>query len=44
VRNEQTRLRGFGGTAGTLGFGSFPGDSFPVKRRLSEGLKGLWGE
>ena len=44
LRSEQTRLRGFGGTAGAVGFGSFPGDSFPVKRRLGEEIKGLWRE
>jgi len=40
-RSEQTRLRGFGGTAGAVGFGSFPGDSVPVKRRLSKEIKRL---
>jgi hypothetical protein len=41
LRSEQTGLRGFGGTAGAVGFGSFPGDSVPVKRRLSKEIKRL---
>ena len=44
VRSEQTRLRGFCGTAGAVGFGSFPGDSFPVQRCLGEEIKRLWRE
>jgi hypothetical protein len=44
LRSEQTRLRGFGGTAGAVGFGSFPGDSFPVQRRIGEQVKSQWRE
>jgi hypothetical protein len=44
VRSKQTRLRGFGGTAGAVGFGSFAGDSVPVQRRLGEEIKRLWRE
>jgi hypothetical protein len=44
VRREQTRLRGFGGMAGAVGFGTFPGDSVPVQRRLGEEIKRLWRE
>ena len=44
VRSKQTRLRGFGGTAGTVGFGSFTGDSVAVKRRFCEQVKSLWRE
>ena len=44
LRSEQTRLRGFGGTAGAVGFVPFPGDSVPVQRRLSEEIKRLWRE
>jgi hypothetical protein len=29
-RSEQTRLRGFGGTAGAVGFGTFAGDAVAV--------------
>ena len=44
VRSKQTRLRGFGGTAGAVGFVSFAGDSVAVKRRVREQVKSLWRE
>ena len=44
VRSEQTRLRGFGGTAGAVGFGPFAGDSVAVQRRVGEQIKSLWRE
>ena len=31
VRNKQTRLRGFGGTAGAVGLGLFAGNSVAVQ-------------
>jgi len=44
LRIEQTRLRGFGGTAGAVGFVSFAGDSVAVKRRIREQVKSMWRE
>ena len=41
VRSEQTRLRGFGGMAGAVGFISFLGDSVSVQRRFGEEIERL---
>ena len=44
LRSEQTRLRGFGGTAGAVGFGLLAGDAVAIQRRIGEQVKSLWRE
>ena len=41
VRSEQTRLRGIGGTAGAVGFGTFAGDAFAVQGHFLKEVESL---
>jgi hypothetical protein len=42
--SEQTRLRGFGGTAGAVGFGTFAGDAVAVGPVLDNQIERQWRE
>jgi hypothetical protein len=43
-RSEQTRLRGIGGTAGAVGFGTFAGDAVAVGPVLDNQIERQWRE
>jgi len=44
LRSEQTRLRGIGGTAGVVGFGTFAGDTVAVGPVLDNQIERQWRE
>ena len=44
LRSEQTRLRGIGGTASAVGFGTFAGDSVAVGAVLDNQIERQWRE